>query len=464
MKNDLLSALAKPPAKRDYVVPTFGGSEEPQGLDPQLQERLRKPMLLGAGVIAVFVFGLGIWASFDQLASGITAQAEVRVDTQRKTLRAKDAGVVKQILVKEGQAVAPNQPVLLFNDVEARAAFDVLQNQYDTLLAQNARFTAEAMGRSTLEFPPELTARMSDPAVATLIRDQQFLFTTRQQLFQSQQAVLAQRVEQQQTQIQGQQAQLDSTLEQQRLSEEELEGYRKLNEQGFAPKTLILRLERSLAELAGRRGQLTADIARLRQQMGETRMQLVSLQNERASQSAEGLRDSQTKMADVIPRLTAARQNLERTTVRSPVQGYVFNLTQFTVGGVVGGGEVLMDVVPSATPLTVTAMIKPEDVDEVKPGMPAKVKLTGLNQRFSDSLNATVRVVSADRITNEKNGVSFYRVDLQIPQTELKKLKKGVRMTPGMPAQALIKTGDRSIMSFLISPIVDTLEDAFREE
>jgi HlyD family type I secretion membrane fusion protein len=320
------------------------------------------------------------------------------------------------------------------------------------------------MNRASLEFPAELTARMTEQGVATLVRDQQFLFTTRQQLFQSQQAVLAQRIEQQQTQIQGAQAQLDSTVEQQRLTEEELQGYRKLNEQGFAPKTLILRYERSMAELAGRRGQLTSEIARLRQQMGETRMQLSSVQNERASQSAEGLRDSQSKLADVIPRLTAARQNLMATVVRSPVEGYIFNLTQFTVGGVVGAGEVVMDVVPSATPLTITAMVKPENVDEIHTGMPAKVKLTGLNQRFSDSLDATVSVVSADKINNEKSGQSFYRVDLRIAPGELKKLKKGIQLTPGMPAQALIKTGDRSVMGFLISPIVDTLEDAFREE
>jgi HlyD family type I secretion membrane fusion protein len=457
-----LTTLTKPPARQDYVLPTFG--EEQKDMAPELQERLRRPMILGAGVVAVFVVGLGLWASLDKLASGITAVAEVRTDSMRKTLRAKETGVVKQILVKEGQLVRPGQPLLLFNDVEQRAAVDVLQNQYDTLIAQNARFTAEAMNRPSLELPAELTARMADPAVATLVRDQQFLFTTRQQLFQSQSAVLAQRVEQQLTQVQGLQAQLESVLEQQRLTEEELAGYRKLNEQGFAPKTLILRYERSLAELGGRRGQLTADIARTRQQMGETRIQLATLQNERASQSAEGLRDSQTKLADVIPRLTTARQNLAATVVRSPVEGYVFNNTQFTVGGVVGSGEVMMDVVPKTTPLTVTAMIKPEDVDEVRVGMPAKVKLTGLNQRFSDSLDATVAVVSADRINNEKTGVAYYRVDLQIPPVELKKLKRGLQLTSGMPAQALIKTGDRSVMSFLISPITDTLEDAFREE
>jgi HlyD family type I secretion membrane fusion protein len=360
--------------------------------------------------------------------------------------------------------VRAGQPLLLFNDVEARAAVSVLQNQYDTLLAQSARFAAEAMGKTAFELPAELTARMSDPAVASLVRDQQFLFTTRQQLFQSQSAVLMQRIEQQQTQVQGQQAQLESINEQQRLTDEELAGYRKLNEQGFAPKTLILRYERTLAELAGRKGQLLSEIARLRQQIGETRLQLNSIRDERESQAAEGLRDSQTKLADVIPRLTTARQSLASTVVRSPVDGYVFNLTQFTVGGVVGGGEPMMDVVPSGTPLTVTAMIKPEDVDEVHKGMKARVKLTGLNQRFTDSLDATVDVVSADRMTNEKTGTSYYRVDLRIAPSELKKLKKGVQLTPGMPAMALIVTGERSVMGFLISPITSTLEDAFREE
>jgi len=451
------------PVRQSYVTPTFGGDDN-LPMAPELEHRLRRPMVAGAGVIGAFVLGLGLWASVSQLSTGVTAQAEVRADAMRKPLRHKDTGVVKQILVHEGQNVRAGQPLLLFNDVEARAAVDVLQNQYDTLLAQNARFTAEATGRMSLEFPPELTARMANPAVATLIRDQQFLFTTRQQLFQSQSAVLGQRVDQQQTQIQGSQAQVDSTVEQIRLTDEELDGYRKLNEQGFAPKTLILRYERSLADLGGRKGQLLSDIARLRQQIGETRLQLASLRDQRSSESAEGLRDSQSKLADVIPRLTSARQTLDSTVVRAPVDGYIFNLTQFTVGGVVGAGEVMMEVVPSATPLTVTAMIKPEDVDEVREGMKAKVKLTGLNQRFSDSMDATVTVVSADRITNEKNGVSYYRVDLRIAPTELKKIKKGVQMTPGMPAQALIVTGKRSVMSFLISPITDTLEDAFREQ
>jgi HlyD family type I secretion membrane fusion protein len=450
------------PVRPGYVVPTFGDDQSPMA--PELERRLRRPMLVGAGIIGACVVGLGLWASLFQISSGIPAVAQVQSDSMRKTLRPKQTSTVKQILVKEGQFVRAGQPLLVFNDVEARAAWDVLQNQYDTLVAQNARFDAEATDKPTVQFPPELLGRMSDPRVATMVRDQQFLFTTRTQLFDSQAAVLQQRIDQQETQIVGAKAQLDSVVEQQRLTEEELAGYRKLNEQGFAPKTLILRYERSMADLAGRKGQLVSDIARLKQQMGETRLQLASLKNQRQSESAEGVRDSQTKLADVVPRLAAAKETLDATIIRAPVDGYVFNLTQFTVGGVVGGGETVMDVVPSGTPLTVTAMIKPEDVDDVHVGMDAKVKLTGLNQRFTDSLDAKVAVVSADRITNEKTGTAFFRVDLRIEPQELKKLKKGVKLTPGMPAQALIKTGKRSVMSYLISPITDTLEDAFREQ
>ena len=451
------------PVRQNYVVPTFG-PEESTALDPQLEQRLRRPMRVGAAVIATFVVGLGAWASFTPIATGISAPAEIRVESNRKTMRARASGTVRQILVKEGQQVRAGQPLLRFDDVEARATYDVLQNQYDTLLATNVRFDAEATGKPTLAFPPELMGRMNDPRVATLVRDQQFLFSTRLSLFQSQAAVLRQRIDQLESQVSGQKAQIDSVNEQISLTNEELDGYKKLNEQGFAPKTLILRYQRSLADLGGRKGQLISDVARLRQQMGETRLQLVSLSNQRTNEAAEGLRDSQTKIAEVLPKLTAARQAFEATVLRSPVDGYVFNLTQFTPGGVIGAGEVMMDIVPAGAPLTVTAMIKPDDVDQVHVGQKARVRITALSSRWTPDLDATVMVVSRDRITNEKSGMSFYRVDLNIAPTELKKLKRGTELTSGMPAMALIVSGERTVMGFLISPITDSLKDAFRDE
>jgi HlyD family type I secretion membrane fusion protein len=451
------------PVRSTYVAPSFGGDERAP-IDPSLQRRLHQPMKIGAVIIGVLVLGLGLWASLYSRATGITAPASVRVESNRKTMRLKEGGTVRAILVREGQRVRPGQPLIIFNDVEARAAYDVYQNQVDSLLTQAARFSAEGTGRTSIDFDPQITARVSDPRVAGMIRDQQFLFTTRLQLFQSQMSVLSQRLDQIQSQIEGQQQQVASIEEQRRLTAEEMAGYQTLYDKGFAPKPLILRYQRSLADLSGRKGSLLADIAKLRQQIGETRMQMAATRDQRQSQAAEGLRDTQARLADVTPRLTAATQSLQGTTVRSPVDGYVFNLTQFTVGGVTAPGEVLMDIVPANAPLMVTATIKPEDVDDVHVGMEARVRLSGLNQRWHGPLPAKVAVVSADRIDNERTGVSSYRVDLRIDPKELTKLKHGAQITPGMPAQALIVTGSRTVMGSLISPITDTLQDALREK
>jgi len=451
------------PVRSTYVAPTFGGDDRVP-MDPALQRRLHQPMKIGAVIIGVLVLGLGLWASLYSRSTGITAPASVRVESNRKTMRHKEGGTVKAILVREGQRVQPGQPLILFNDVEARAGYDVYQSQADSLRAQVARLNAEGSGKSSLDFDPSLTARMSDPQVAGVIRDQQFLFTTRLQLFQSQMSVLSQRLDQLQSQIEGQQQQVTSVAEQRRLTAEEMAGYQTLYDKGFAPKPLILRYQRSIADLDGRKGSLLADIAKLHQQMGETRMQMVATRDQRESQAAEALRDTQSKLADVTPRLTAAKQALEGVTVRSPVDGYVFNLTQFTVGGVTAPGEVLMDIVPANAPLMVTAMIKPEDVDDVRLGMDARVRLSGLNQRWHRPLPAKVAVVSADRIDNEKTGQAGYRVDLRIDPKELTNLKHDAQITPGMPAQALIVTGSRTVMGSLISPITDTLQDALRDK
>ena len=451
------------PVRSSYVAPTFGG-DDLLPVDPALQRRLRRPMVVGGLIIAILVVGLGLWASLSPLTTGITAQAEVRVESNKKTVRHKDTGTIRQILVREGQHVRAGQPMILYNDVEARAAYDVMQNQFDSLEAQAARFAAEATGKPAPEFAPELLARISDPRVAGLIRDQQFLFTTRDQLFESQNSVLKQRLDQVQSQIEGQQTQVKSVDEQIKLTQEEMSGYQTLYDKGFAPKPLILARERSIADLAGRKGSLLSDIARLHQQAGETRMQMAANRDTRESQAAEGLRDTQTKIADTSPRLTALRETLDETVVRSPVDGYVFDLTQFTPGGVTGTGEVLMDVVPANEPIIVTAMIPPQSIDKVHQGMEATVRFTGLNQRWNSPLNAKVVMVSADKITNDKTGVSFYRADLRVDPKELTKLKRSARITPGMPASAQLITGKRTIMGSLISPITDTLRGALRDQ
>ncbi len=455
------------PVRSSYVAPSFD-SDERLPVDPALRRRMRRPMMVGAIFILIFVVALGVWASFSHLANGITAQAEVRVESNRKTLRARrEGGTVRQILVREGDHVRAGQPLLTFNDVEARAAYDVLQNQYDSLEAQAARLSAEAANRPTLEFPADLTARMSDPRVAGMIRDQQFLFTSRNQLFQSQMSVLQQRLDQGKMQISGDEAQVASVDEQSKLTQDELNGYLELYNKGFAPKPVVLARQRAMADLVGRKGSLTADIGRLRQQMGETQMQMAATRDQRTSQAATDLRDTQAKIADTLPRLAAAKEALDATVVKSPVDGYIFNLTQFTIGGVVAPDEVLMDVVPSNEPIIVTAMIPPQNIDKVRVGMDAQVRFTGLNYRWNSPLKGKVILVGADKMTNEKSNppMSFYRADIRVDPQELTKLRQKTQITPGMPASVMIVSGgEKSVMGTLISPITDTLKDALHDQ
>lgn len=449
---------------RDYVAPSFDADVESASSASSLKQRVQRPILVGSAIVGIFVLGLGVWAAATPISSGITATGQVRVESNRKTLRPRATGVVRAIYVKEGDRVRAGQPLLAFDEVQARSQVSVLQSSFDSFTAQNARYEAEATGKSAVSFPPELMARMSEPEVAAVIRDQQFLFTSRLQLYNSQTSVLDQRMDQLDTRIEGLQAQVDAIDEQVRLTQEELAGYRTLNEKGFAPKTLILRYERSLAELAGRKGALISDITRTREQMGETRMQRASLRDQRQSQAAEGLRDMQSRISDVAPRLTAARQTLAETIVRSPVEGFVLNLTQHTVGGVAGAGEVLMDVVPANEPLMVSVQVRPQDIDEVRIGMDARVQLVGLNQRFVSPIPAKVMTVSADQRIDEKSGNGYFVADLRINPQDVRKFANGARLTPGMPASALIVTGKRTIWTFLVSPITDTLNDAFREQ
>jgi HlyD family type I secretion membrane fusion protein len=464
------------PVRSGYVAPTFGSDIEP--IHPVLEQRLRRPMVVGAAVIGVLVVGLGLWAALTPLASGVTATGEVQVESNLKTIRHRDPGIVRQILAREGQKVRAGETLITFDDTESRATVAVLQNSVDTLMAQAARAEAEATARPMIEYPAELATRAADPGVAGLMRDQQMLFTTRLQLFQSQTEVLHQRLEQIQNQIVGDQAQVTSTDAQSELTDEEMNGYKTLYAKGYAPKSTILRYERSMAEFGGHKGQLVADIARLKQQQGETRIQMTSLLNQRQTQAAEELRDAQAKLADSLPRLAAAKATLEGTVVRSPVDGYVFNLTQFTTNSATGGGEVLMQVVPADAPLYVQAMIKPQDIESVHPGMDAQVRILALNPRWHGPMKAKVVMVAPDKNmpppdraaaaapgTQEKaSNLGFYRADLRIDPKELTKLKANERVTPGMPASVMLVSGKRTLLGFLISPITDTLQHAFHEQ
>lgn len=436
---------------------------EQTSLSDEQRRRIWRPIIVGSAVIAVFVVGFIIYAALSQVSGAVVSSGVVRVEGNRQTIKHRDGGVVREILVSEGARVDSGQPLIIFDDLQPRAQVDVLQNQEDSLQAQYARYRSEATRATNISFPKELLARQADPRVAGLIQTQQNLFASRRLYLDGQAAVLNQRMEQLDTRIQGLQTQIQSIDEQIALTEEELSGYEILHEKGYAPKNLLLRYERSLADLRGRRGSLISDVARTQEQKGETRLQLTSLMQQYQTEASEGLRDAQAQLSDVSPRLSAAREMLDRTVVRSPVDGYVLNLTQFTVGGVASPGETLMDIVPANEQLVVSARVKPEDIDQVEPGMTATVRLSAYSSRKVGAVDGRVLTVGADRLVDDRTGDAYFPVTLNVDPSELSQLGAGVELSPGMPVQVMIKTGERSILSFLLDPIEETVSHALRE-
>jgi HlyD family type I secretion membrane fusion protein len=261
------------------------------------------------------------------------------------------------------------------------------------------------------------------------------------------------------------QAQVSSLDEQERLINEELAGVRELNAKGYAPLNRVRALERNAASLGGNKGGQVAEISRARESIGEARLELAKVRQQQVTEAAEKLREVETRIADLLPRLTAAEQAFAQTKVIAPVDGYVLNLTQFTEGGVAGAGETLLDIVPSNAPMVIDAKVRPQDIDQVAPGMKARIRLSAYSQRLSPEVEAEVTTVSADRLVDERTGESYFRAELRVPASEMRKFAgKKVKMNPGMPADTMIVTGERSVLDFIVGPLRDTIGDSLREE
>ena len=450
------SGAAVPPA------PSFGVEPDAEAKAKAARDA-RKPMIAGGVIVALGVVGLGLWAAIAPINSAVVAPGAFRVEANRKILKSREGGTVRAILVRDGDAVRPGQVLLRFDDTVAGAQVAVLMNQHDVVQMQRARFSAEVQGLRSVPIPVALQARSADPAVAVIINNETLVFTSRLAQVEGQSAILNQRFEQLRAARAGLDVQIQSIDDQVGFITQELDGYRRLSEQGFAPRTLVLRYERQLAEIAGRRGALAADVQRNSQQAGETRLQIAQLYEQRQSEAAAGLRDAEARLADIAPRLDAARLSMADTQVIAPAAGYVLNLSQYTVGGVAQPGETLMDIVPSNAPLVITAQIRPSDIDEVEVGMNAEVTLSAYSTNRVSKIKAEVISVSADALTN-KDGVSYFTADLRIPPEELRELPDGVRITPGMQATAMIITGTRSILDYFLAPIGQIANASMREQ
>ncbi|MDO9223637.1 MAG: HlyD family type I secretion periplasmic adaptor subunit [Caulobacter sp.] len=442
---------------------------EPASTPDSLSDDPRNELRLGAGVaIGFFVLFLG-WAAVTRLDAGAYAQGVIAVAGNRQAVQHREGGTISAIRVTEGQAVVKGQVLVEISAGDLRAAERATTSEVFALLAQRARLDAERRHAPGFAPPPEFAALPpEDVALAaealTLQRQQ---FDARRRSLEAQRGVLGQRIGQLSEQVTGYQRQLDANGEQQRLIGEELDGMRKLAAQGYAPVNRVRALERNEAALTGEDGAYRAQIARSGEAIGETRMQLLSIDRQMIEEVTGQLRDVEVRLDELQPRLAALRQQLDRATIRAPEGGKVVGLKVFTIGGVVGPGDVLMEIVPQDRALVIQAMVAPNDADDLKVGQETQIRFTSLHERDLPILKGRLTELSADSFVDEKSGQRFFRAEVSVPPVELERIRKvrGPRsgLQAGLPVEVLVPLRKRTALDYLMEPLVQTFWRSGRE-
>ena len=429
----------------------------------------KRDIRIGAGIVIFFFVVLLGWAALAPLDAAVPAQGVIAVSGNRQAVQHREGGVVTAINVREGQRVNAGDILVEMAAPDIRAQERALTSDYLINLAQRARLMAERTGQRNFA-PPAEFASLSDedrPLAAQAMQLQRAQLSARLNSMSAQQSVLGQRSNQLGEQQSGYSQQILSLREQQRLLSDEIGGLRKIQEKGFASENRIRALERALAELKGREAAMTAEIARASQGKGETRMQSVSIQSSALEQVATELRDTQARLSDVLPKLIAVREQLQRARVRAPASGQVVGLSIFTVGGVVSPGQVLMEIVPDHRTLVIQAQVAPGAADDVYKGQTAQIRFVSVNDQTLPLLSGTVRTISADSFTDEKSGQSFFRAEIEVPPEQLSKVRGALGrgdLRPGLPVEVLLNVRKRTALQYALEPLTRNFWKSLREQ
>lgn len=423
----------------------------------------RGPIRAGIAIMVGFFVVIGGWAALAPLHSAVVGGGVVTVEAFRQTVQHLDGGIVRAIEVRDGVHVHQGDLLLRLDETQPRAQADIYVGQYRTLRVQEARLIAERDEQPRLDFPADPLLDRADPSVRGMIEAQLNLFESRRRNIVNQLGILNQRLEQLRQQIRGIQSQLVSINDQIRLTEQEAAGTRQLHQQGYAPLTRVLALERALAELRGRRGDLVAGESRADQAIGEVELQIVQVRRERNVEVNDRLREVQSSLLDIEPRLRASREALERLELRAPMTGIVVGLNIFTIGAVIRPGDRVLDIVPDDSPRLIEAQIDPRDADNIQVGMMAQVQLTGMHTvGITPIVRGTVTHVSADRLTDQRTGAPYFRILVQtdgFSPTD----NRNYPLIPGTPVEVVVPTRERSLLSYFMEPLLAATRRAFRE-
>ena len=428
------------------------------------QSSIRLHLIMGLTVILVLAGGLGTWASTAQISGALIAPGAIVVDSNVKKVQHPTGGVVGELRARDGMFVKAGDVVVRLDDTVTKASLAIVVKTLNGLWARAARLEAEQRGLDQVVFPPMLTDRADDPDVENVTGSESKLFEVRTTGRAGQKAQLRERVSQLNEEIVGLTAQETAKTKEIALVEKELVGVRSLYEKNLVQISRLTVLERDLARLAGERGQYVASRAQTKGKITETELQIIQVDKDMVSEVSKDLRETNDKIGEFVERKVTAEDQLRRIDIRAPQDGMVLQSTVHTVGGVITAGDAIMMIVPQADDLSVEAKVNPQDIDKLQIGQKTVLRLSAFNQRTTPELNGIVSRVSADVTTDQRTGQSYYTIRVSMPAAEVARLGDNVKLIPGMPVEAFVQTGDRTMLSYLMKPLSDQLMRSFREK
>lgn len=417
-------------------------------------------------VVALAVLALVVWAIFAPLNRGVIAPGRIDVDGQRTVVAHIDGGVVETLAVREGTRVNEGDILLVLGSRSNRLTLEILDQRILQMRIEAAALEAEAARGSAVRWPADIARLLAAPdgggeagATARVVEQ---AFESRVALRESQKAVLREQRDRLDARIAGLEEQRRAIAEQSRLIKDEADGLRSLYEQGLAPKTRILALDRAAADLSGRAGSLQSEIAQARIAKGETELQILQVDARAVEQAARTLAETRGQLAEFEDRAAAQRLTIERSVLRSPVAGVVLGRQVTTPGAVVRPGEPVFEIVPSDK-LVLRVQIRPTDIERVEAGMKATARFSGLAVQNSPRLPARVTYVSPDALTDRNTGLSYFNATVEVDPKVLAEKLPGVAITPGMPVEVFVDGGARTAWEYLSEPVVRAYTQSFRE-
>ncbi len=417
---------------------------------------------IGAAIVFVTFGVFGVWAYWAPIDSSALAPGTVVVKSYRKTVQHLDGGIVAKIRVKDGDLVEEGQTLLILDDTQIKAQLGIARAQNITLGAQVARLIAERDQLKEISYP-SLLDDASDPRTTEAKQAENNVFKSRVNAYNGEIAVLNQRISQIFSKIKGLQAEIGSKTQLTLSYAEEIHDLKELLAEGFVDRQRLREMERSHALQSGEIAQLSAEAATNQMLISETRLQILQVQKQFQEEVAAKLSEAQAGLNDAVERLAASQDKLNRTVIKAPASGMVIGMTVHNENTVIPPGHPILDIVPQNAELIIEAQVSPMDIDRVRVGLEAEVRFSAFKQSKTPKMTGKVIHISADHLIEEKSGASYYQARIELTPESRKELGD-LQLLPGMPAEVLINTGERTLFEYLAQPATNAIARAFIED